>query len=128
MKMRIKGDSIRLRLTQSETVKLAADGLVEDSIAFGSVADERLFYAIRTADDTDQTTGSFRSNRIEIAIPVMTAREWLETDRVSIKATKRLDSAGELAILIEKDFACLKPRPGDDDGDTFTNPRAAETC
>jgi hypothetical protein len=31
-----------------------------------------------------------------------------------------------LQILVEKDFACLTPRKGEDDGDAFPNPN--ETC
>ncbi|MGH8167708.1 MAG: DUF7009 family protein [Woeseiaceae bacterium] len=35
----------------------------------------------------------------------------------------------ELSILVEKDFACLAPREGEDDSDKFPNPLEGKaTC
>jgi hypothetical protein len=39
-----------------------------------------------------------------------------------MRGTQRIGSGKSLAILIEKDFECLKPRAGDDPTDLFVNP------
>jgi hypothetical protein len=127
MKLRIKGNSIRLRLTQSEAARLSSSGVVEDAISFGPEPDEALTYSVRTSDDTDAVEASFRSGRIEIVVPALSAREWYDTDQVSIEASETGPDA-KPAILVEKDFTCLKPRASDEDIDTFENPRSAETC
>ena len=53
-------------------------------------------------------------------------RECLQQGRsdqqVSISAEQNLDGGGHLTILIEKDFACLAPRDGEDESDMFPNP------
>jgi hypothetical protein len=33
-----------------------------------------------------------------------------------------LDDGAKLTILVEKDFACLTPREGEDESDMFPNP------
>ncbi|HNY40926.1 MAG TPA: hypothetical protein PKJ41_11040, partial [Bryobacteraceae bacterium] len=38
MKLRVKGNSLRLRLTRPEVVRLREDGLVEESADFGAGA------------------------------------------------------------------------------------------
>jgi hypothetical protein len=48
------------------------------------------------------------------------------TDQVGIAEDISLGSLGSLALLIEKDFACLD-RSEEDNQDTFPNPNAGTT-
>jgi hypothetical protein len=121
MKLRIRGNSIRLRLTQSEVSQLAEDGRVENLISFGN---SELRYVIARIGDGQRLGADFRDNEITISVPAATVSEWANSERVGIEAAQTIDES-ELQILIEKDFACLKPRDGEDDGDTFANPLAA---
>jgi len=45
---------------------------------------------------------------------------------VSIAASQILDEGDQLSILVEKDFACLAPREGEDETDMYPNPKAGE--
>ena len=79
-----------------------------------------LEYAI-TAAAIAKPRASFANGIIEVAIPHEEARTWARSDRVGIEA----EDSG-LRILVEKDFACLKPRGEEEDHDAFPNPNP--TC
>jgi hypothetical protein len=64
---------------------------------------------------------------VTILIPAIQANEWGFTDQIGIAETISLGDVGTLALLIEKDFACLD-RSDDENHDTFPNPSAGATC
>jgi hypothetical protein len=120
MKLRIFGNSLRLRLSQSEVTALAASGKVEDRISFGKSAGQSLTYTLLTAD-VPNISASFDNGAIRVDVPRDLARNWAGSDEVSLKAEQPLDSGDSLKILIEKDFKCLTPRD-EDESDNFPNP------
>ncbi len=119
MKLRIRGDSLRLRLSQAELVRLRETGEVCDRIGFG---DRSLDYAI-VRTDIDAPRARFDGDRIEVALPNAIAQMWVQTEQVGIEAEQVLPT-GKLRLLIEKDFKCLAPRADEDDSDAFPNPDA----
>jgi hypothetical protein len=124
MKLRVRGDSLRLRLTRSEVAALARDGLVEESIAFGP--GRRLVYAIRSAPDgAPPVAATLDGTRIEVTLPAADVRRWAETDLVGIEGVQDAGEQRTLRVVVEKDFACLKPRPHEDDADAFPNPNVS---
>ena len=128
MKLRIKGDSLRLRLAQGEMRTLAEQGEVEDRVSFPGGA--ALRYRLRTEANTDLISVSYESNLIDILIPRAQAERWCGTDLVTLSASQATAS-GELRVVLEKDWACLAPREGEDESDNFPHPEAgqgAKTC
>ncbi len=123
MKLRIKDNSIRLRLTKSEVAELADKGSFESQINFGP--DGKMTYAI-IETSTDFIDVKYEPNRIEVQVPKNKMDNWVNTDLVSIKYLKELFDAPDLQILIEKDFACLTERTGEDESDAYPNPNL--TC
>lgn len=125
MKLRIRGDSLRLRLTRGEIDRLGDQGRVEQAIHFGPAS--ALTYAIELAE-VDEPIARFEHARITVALPRTRALAWARGDEVGIAAEQALPE-GSLALLIEKDFQCLAPR-GEQDGDAFPHPKAAsgERC
>lgn len=119
MKLRIRGDSLRLRLTRSEVQQLRETGSVVETIHFGAT---KLEYELCSAD-VQVPVARFDGNRIQVSLPRAQANAWADGDQVSITAAQALEH-GSLALLIEKDFRCLAPRVGEDDGDAFPNPDA----
>ena len=120
MKIRIRGNSIRLRLTQSEIDTFAKTGIVSDTLDFGNGA--KLEY---TLEKTDQSNLSsiYENNTIRTFFPQTKILEWTRTDMVG------LDNSADhnpIFILVEKDFQCLKPRSGEDDADAFPNPTSID--
>ena len=62
-----------------------------------------------------------------VLIPADQANAWGVTDQVGIAEDISLGNLGSLALLIEKDFACLD-RSDEDNQDTFPNPNAGAKC
>jgi len=119
VKLRIKGDSLRLRLTQGEMRSLAERGEVEDRASFPGGA--ALRYKLRVDRTTNGISASYTSNVIEILLPADLSERWCGTDLVTLSATQAI-APGELRIVLEKDWACLAPREGEDEADNFPHP------
>lgn len=116
MKLRTRGNSIRLRLTQTEVEKFGAEGTVDESVSFGNQDNPNFCYSLEKS--SAKTLGAlFDNGRITIAVPNVIADRWVNSEQVSIKG-----EVGELQILIEKDFACLTERKGEDESDTYPHP------
>ena len=115
MKLRIKGNTIRIRLEKTEVDLLKKNGEVSDSTEFPGVTFE---YRIVTYEK-NSLSASFEENVISIHISEIEAKDFCETDRVGIEA-----KTGKLSVLIEKDFQCLHKRPGEDEVNMYENPLA----
>lgn len=126
MKLRIRGNTLRLRLSRGEVKALAESGAVREEIAFGSAATERLGYAIVASDEAKATSARLTGGSVEVLVPRTLAREWAANETVGLEAEQAIGGGLSLSILVEKDFACLTPRKGEDDTDAFPNPN--ETC
>ena len=120
MKLRIRGDSIRLRLSQPEVENLATEGRVVDAINFG--ANHRLEYAAVVDADADQVSASLSDSVVSVVLPQSIVDTWMDPTEVSIHGTQTLPGDATLSILVEKDFACLVPREGEDQENLFPNP------
>ncbi len=119
MKLRIKGDSLRLRLTQAEVRELAEQGAVSDRVHFAPGAE--LTYRIRLDADVNTLTAGYVDDTIEVRVPDAVAREWCGTDLVTLEYSKQT-SRGHLRLMVEKDFSCPVPRAGEDESDHFPHP------
>lgn len=123
MKLRIRQNTIRLRLKRGEVDQIASGKSIVEETHF---ADSVLTYRLDVSDD-GKVSASFNDNNIVIGVPLSELTQWAKTDRVSIVAEQALEGSGTLSLLIEKDFSCLAPghhRPDEDDDDTFPHPDA----
>ncbi len=120
MKLRILGDSLRLRLSQSEVKQFGDSARVEQSIRFGPGS--VMTYAIEHGSSVDDVQASFEASTVTVRLPSAIAKTWVGTDQVSIRATQPLEGSEPLSLLIEKDFKCAIPRPGEEDYDGFEHP------
>ncbi len=95
---------------------------VEDAVAFGPTPADRLVYAIVASSAVVTMGARFTKNELLVTVPDGIAREWALGESVGLEATQSVGDSGTLAILVEKDFACLTPRTGEDEGDAYPNP------
>ncbi len=125
MKLRIRGNSIRLRLKRDEVAQVAAgESIVEETHFPGSVLTYRL-----DVSETDDIEANFTDGNLEFRLPASKVRGWATTDEVSLTATQDLPDGATLTLLIEKDFSCLEPghhRDHEDDADSFPHPSATQ--
>ncbi len=121
MKLRIRGDSLRLRLKRGEVDRIAAgSSIVEETHFPNSVLTYRL-----DVSENHEISASFDRGSLVISLPKSKVSDWADSDEVSLSAEQKLTGAGSLTLLIEKDFSCLEPghhRDGEDDEDTFPHP------
>ena len=127
MKLRIKGNSLRVRVSRSEVARLLAGDWLEETVHFAPEARASFTYALHHEPSLSQPAVQYAENRVAILIPADQANVWGTTDQVGIAADISLGDLGLLAILIENDFACLD-RSDEDNEDTFPNPNAGKTC
>jgi hypothetical protein len=127
MKVRIKGDSLRLRVSRSEVERILEGDCLEETIHFAPEACARFTYALQHDRLVGKPTVEYTENRAAVLIPADQAKAWGISDQVGIAADIDLGTAGSLALLIEKDFACLD-RSDEDNHDTFLNPNAGAAC
>ena len=127
MKLRIKGPTLRLRLTQGEIGALAEHGVVEERVPFAPNVD--LVYRLRRDSHAREISASYREGVVEVRIPEATARDWCTSEVVTLAHAQPLPQ-GALQITLEKDFACLSPRADEDESDNFPHPQAprGERC
>ena len=120
MKLRIKGSSLRLRLTQGEVRQLETRGEVTEQVQFGGGA--KLTYRLRTEEASREISASYGDNIIDIRVPASAALTWSRTDQVTLSRSEPV-ADGELRIAIEKDWNCLAPRSDEDESDSFPHPQ-----
>jgi hypothetical protein len=112
MKLRLEGNSIRLRVRKSDLIKLQTEGIITESLVFPNSLN--FDYALRTDSDAETLDAQLSAAAMTVSIPLNSAMDWLNSDAVGLEHT--LNSG--LFILIEKDFPCTD-RPWEDTSDTF---------
>ena len=123
MKLRLRENSIRLRLLQTEVKQLRETGNVSERIIFGINPTETLTYSLRVSEDAENIYAQMTDNQIEIFLPLNAAEKWADTSEVGLYATQTIGDLGELKITVEKDFVCVD-RPNDKDNkDAFPHPK-----
>jgi hypothetical protein len=120
LKLRIRDNSIRLRLTQTEVETVRADALVRGRVIFGG--GNTFEYVLESSPATVKPEAHISNNVLTIRVPENDIQQWSTSEQVAISAEQDLDGGGHLKILIEKDFTCLAPRDGEDESDMFPNP------
>ena len=122
MKIRLLDDSIRIRIQQKELESLHRTGRVEAETTFGPA--QRLVYSVQAEDLPTPLRANFVQSSIHIEISRAHIDELVETDLVGVSFEQPAGADKSLHILLEKDFKCLTPRPGEEDA--FPNPN--EVC
>lgn len=122
MKLRIKGNSIRIRLTKKEVASIASKGYLEEHTHFGHTV---FTYALSKVDDLEELSASFVDNTITMLVPEKLVADWPNNDVVGFEARMSLADGDYLNLLLEKDFVCLD-HTTEDQSDNYPNPN--QTC
>ena len=123
MKLRIHGDSLRLRLNRSDVDQFRTSGVCAASLRFDS--NSQLTYTLETSSQLTVIEVRYFQDCIRILLPLDMAQEWAGSGRISLS----LNRSGGPSLLIEKDFQCLhrdETNPNDD-ADAFPNPAQVVT-
>ena len=127
MKLRIKGNSLRLRLTRSELERIVLGDRIEETIQFSSAKHARLTYALESSKDSKAVSVRYLPQEVTVILSEEQVLTWSDANNVGVYASVDIGEEGSLGIAVEKDFACLDGSD-DDNRDTFTNPHADSVC
>jgi hypothetical protein len=127
MKLKIKGNSLRLRVTRSELARLGAGEHVVETSRLGPSPDSTLSFSLRSEESAAEVTVNYRLGQIEVLVPTENMNAWCGNDEVGIYALLNVGNGESLEVSVEKDFACLD-RTAEDNEDTFANPHAGKAC
>jgi hypothetical protein len=127
MKLRIKDNTVRLRVSRSDLARLVETGRVDSSIHFTGRAEDKWTYAIEMRSDIDSARLRYQPNQITVLLQDAETTAWAGSDRVGIYGSCRLGCGQSLEILVEKDYACLDMSDAENE-DTFPNPALGTTC
>lgn len=123
-----------MRLLRGEVEQFGKTGRVRETIRFGTAPDDQLNYILQADSRAQQISTCFADNQITVLVPAETARNWVDSDEVTLKNDQPIagiepDGSDEnslsesvLKILIEKDFICLDRRDDPDNADAFPHP------
>jgi hypothetical protein len=127
MKLRIKGNSLRLRVAPSDVKQLLRDGAIREHVQFTANPKDRLTYEVISSLSEPTTTVAYRFGNITVTVPELHLRKWARSNDVGLYTDVALDGDQVLSIAIEKDFACLDLSDAENE-DTFPNPNLAAAC
>lgn len=116
MKIRIKGNSLRYRLTKTDVAKLTEDSYIQEKVAFVGQA---FVYALKLTDD-DLLSAIYKDNAIMLYVPRALVAGLADENKVGFEGRD-----GSLHLLVEKDFTCLD-EVAEDQSDNYPNPLAAK--
>ncbi len=120
MKLRIKGNSIRIRVTKTEVDNFEKNGELNEATFFGT---NHFHYCLKRSNSSTTLFADYNNNCITVHIPEAIAEEWTSTDMIGFNHKMPLGNDEHLFLLIEKDFVCLD-NTFEDQSDNFPNPNA----
>jgi hypothetical protein len=118
MKIRIQGNSIRIRLSRTEVEKLCLTGHIEDHTSFATT---KFGYSVKSDANSAQLTASYSDNLITLLVPESYLKNWPENSTIGFEANMPVDDDTHLYLLLEKDFKCLD-NTTEDQSDNYENP------
>lgn len=119
MKIRIKGNSIRLRLTKSEVGLFCKEGNYTETINFGNSS---LTYRLMAKEGLMGLAADYSGNTITVFMPMEAKQNWYDSPRVGYSGTVGAETENQLSILVEKDFVCMDEAV-EDQSDNYPNPK-----
>lgn len=122
MKIRIHGNSIRIRLSKSEVAKLSKEGYLEERTNFGNSS---FSYSIQKKDSIEELGAGYSQDKISMYVPEKFLTDWPGNEVIGIESNMQIDEGQTLYLLLEKDFKCLD-NVLEDQSDNYENPN--KTC
>jgi hypothetical protein len=119
MKLRIKGNTIRFRLTKSEVDYFSNFHFIKEETVIG----KNIFAYSLQVNDKSVLSATMNDNTITIFIPENKADEWAKSNIIGLNGEMDIGDGKKLFLLVEKDFKCLD-ETSEDQSDNYDNPLA----
>lgn len=119
MKIRIKGNAVRFRLSKPEVDLFAAEGYLEEKTEF---IKNTFTYAVQKLFDGKSLDASFTDQKLTLFVPSEIMHRWTTTDITGFNYDLPLGEGKTLSLLLEKDFKCADAEVSEDQSDYYDNP------
>lgn len=119
MKIRIKGNSVRYRLTKSEVETFAKKGSLVETTHFRTKA---FTYALVAKEGISELEADFVEDAITLFFPKSELKGWPNSSQIGFQNSADWNDSKALSLLVEKDFTCLD-NTIEDQSDNYPNPK-----
>ncbi len=119
MKIRIRGNSVRFRLTKNEVEQLCSEKIIEEKTNFPNLD---FIYSVKVST-TKNLDVDFANNKISLQISEELLQGWDTNNTVGYSHSVPTCNGKTIDILLEKDFTCLEDR-GEDESNNYPNPKS----
>ena len=128
MKLRIRSNSIRVRLDRKDLAELIEHGRVLDVVRFGPGSNHTFTYAVLVGiAPTAHPRADFSAGLLVVTIDRSDAEVWSGGNQVGFDHEQAVEG-GIVRVILEKDFACLDRPAGDAAEDAWAFPNPSEVC
>jgi hypothetical protein len=126
MRLRLRGNSIRVQLDRRDIERLIDEGLVDDAVRFGPGL--AFSYAVGAGPTPrERPRVSYTDGRLAIQIDRVDVEQWLWGDRVGFDHEQPVEGS-VVRVLLEKDFACIDRPLGEEADDAYAFPNPSAVC
>jgi hypothetical protein len=122
MKLRLRQNSLRLRVNQREVANLAAGAALEERLEFPGGGS---FTYVLEASPTQVPEASFQGGIVRVLAPRPEIQAWAANDSIGIYFDLSANGA-KLKVAIEKDLECVEARSEERDPYAFS--RGSKQC
>lgn len=122
MKIRIKDNSIRLRLTKTDVDDLRSKKIIHSETVISS--SELFKYSLDVSSEIKNISARFKNGKITVSITAEMAHILTETNEITVKGEQENGADEKLFLLIEKDMQCLD-ESAEDQSDMYENPNSS---
>ena len=121
MKIRIKGNTIRYRLTKTEVTTFAKTGYFSEQTEFATTI---FSYELKAKEAISGLEVDYEHNTITVYFPDSEKSDWATSSKVGFENIYKTSAGKEIFILVEKDFVCMDETV-EDQSDNYPNPKLA---
>lgn len=128
MKLRIKGNSIRVRLDRKDLEQLVDCGRIENIVRFGPDPQAAFSYSVELGSTQQyRPTVAYQAGRLVLVIDRHDAVAWSSSELLGFDHDQRVEG-GVVRVLLEKDLACIDRPAGEEPDDAWAFPNPASVC
>jgi len=118
MKIRIKDNTVRFRLSRPEVEEFGKTGNIESRTEFSPMP---FIYALKSSSASNELSVTFQNNTITLQVPESWVDDWLHNNRTGFEGKTIAENGKQIHLLLEKDFKCLD-NTIEDQVDNYENP------
>ena len=125
MKLRVRSNSLRLRVGPREVQALLRSSSLEETVRFGPTDTQILRYRLELRVDDGPISAKIDGSDIVVSVARSVAEDWAHDEGLTLSGEQHVGVGQTLQILVEKDLQCLESTAAIEE-DVYPNPSA--TC